>query len=118
MTRTGYQTIIDHYEQCLAQHGDTHRGVDWPNAQDAETRYRVMLEVIASPPDAAVTLLDFGCGAAHLCEYLQRQSRTNVNYIGLDASPKFVELARRKFPHLPFHCIDALADDAPLPEAD
>ena len=41
---TGYHTIIDHYERCLARHGDSHLGVDWPNAADAETRYRVMLD--------------------------------------------------------------------------
>mgnify|MGYP006179677761 CR=1 FL=1 len=27
--------LIDHYEACLDAHGDTHRGVDWPNAADA-----------------------------------------------------------------------------------
>jgi len=118
MTRTGYHSIIDHYEACLARHGDSHLGVDWPNREDADTRYRVMLEVIKSPPEEPVTLLDFGCGAAHLCEYLQRHGRTTITYIGLDASPKFVELSRRKFPHFAFHAADVLADDAALPEAD
>jgi SAM-dependent methyltransferase len=118
MNRSGYQTIIDHYEACLARHGDSHLGVDWPNRRDAETRYRVMLGVIAAPRDMPVTLLDFGCGAAHLCEHLQREGWDNVDYIGLDASPQFVELCRRKFPRLPFHAVDVLADDAPLPAAD
>jgi len=118
MTRTGYRSIIDHYEACLARYGDSHLGVDWPNREDADTRYRVMLEVIKSPPEEPVTLLDFGCGAAHLCEYLQRRGGTNITYIGLDASPKFVELSRRKFPQCDFHAIDVLAEDAPLPEAD
>ena len=114
----GYHTLIDHYEQCLAKHGDSHLGVDWPNARDAETRYRVMLDVITSPPGRPVTLLDFGCGAAHLCEYLTRHSRAEIGYVGVDASAKFVELSRRKFPAIPFHCIDVLADDRPLPEVD
>ena len=47
--RADYHTIIDHYEACLARHGDSHLGVDWPNAADAETRYRVMLDVIRQP---------------------------------------------------------------------
>ena len=49
--RAGYQSIIEHYEACLARHGDSHLGVDWPNAADAETRYRVMLDVIRQPDD-------------------------------------------------------------------
>lgn len=119
MDRPGYRTLIDHYEGCLERHGDSHLGVDWPNASDAEIRYRVMAEVM-SPADATepVSLLDFGCGAAHLYDYLQRQGRTNVRYIGLDASPKFVELSQAKFPHLKFLCLDALADAAPLPSVD
>lgn len=119
MDRPGYRTLIDHYEGCLERHGDSHLGVDWPNASDAEIRYRVMTELI-SPVDATepVSLLDFGCGAAHLYDYLQREGRSNVRYIGLDASPKFVELSRAKFPHLEFLCLDALADATTLPSVD
>ena len=114
----GYHTLIEHYEQCLAKHGDSHLGVDWPNAADAETRYRVMLDVIAGPTERPLTLLDFGCGAAHLNEYLERQRRTNISYIGVDASAPFIELSRRKFPGTSFYCVDILAENAQLPEVD
>jgi SAM-dependent methyltransferase len=119
MDGAAYQSLIEHYEGCLERHGDSHLGVDWPNPRDAETRYRVMLDVMgddAQAPD--VSLLDFGCGAAHLWQYMAEQGRAKVRYVGLDASPKFVELSRSKFPQLEFHCIDALGDSAPLPEAD
>lgn len=115
---TGYHSIIDHYEQCLTRHGDSHKGVDWPNAADAETRYRVMLEVIREPSDAAVSLMDFGCGAAHLFEHLQQHRRSNVSYCGVDASPKFIELSRCKFPNNAFYCADVLAEPVELPEVD
>jgi len=126
MTQLGYHTLIEHYESCLAAHGDTHRGVDWPNAQDAETRYRVMLEVIAQPDAIArtnlgsqpISLLDFGCGAAHLCEYIERAGSRDIEYVGLDASPNFIDLCRRKFPARTFLCRDVLADDEALPEVD
>ena len=114
----GYHSIIEHYEQCLAEHGDSHLGVDWPNAEDAETRYRVMLDLVRPPHGYPVTLLDFGCGAAHLHDYLARHDRSDISYIGVDASPQFIELSRRKFPLTSFHCIDVLANDAPLPESD
>jgi SAM-dependent methyltransferase len=118
MTQVGYRTLIDHYERCLAEHGDTHRGVDWPNATDADTRYRVMLDVIDALPSEPVRLLDFGCGAAHLYEYIVRERHSNIEYVGLDGSEKFIALSRQKFPHLEFHALDVLADDRPLPEVD
>jgi SAM-dependent methyltransferase len=114
----GYQSIIEHYEQCLARHGDSHLGVDWPNAADAEKRYRVMLDLIREPLDEPVAVMDFGCGAAHLLEHIERSRRTNVEYIGVDASTQFVELSRRKFPDAEFHCVDILGGDARLPAVD
>jgi len=86
-----YRTIVAHYEACLERHGDTHLGVDWPNAEDAEVRHRVMLDVLRpSEAGATVSLLDFGCGASHLYEHLRREGRTDVAYAGLDLSPRFV----------------------------
>jgi SAM-dependent methyltransferase len=46
MSDPGYRRIVEHYEGCLARHGDTHLGVDWPRPEDAEKRYAVMLGVI------------------------------------------------------------------------
>ena len=67
MTAPRYRAIVGHYEACLAEHGDTHLGVDWPNAEDAETRHRVMLDLVRDRP---ATLLDFGCGASHFYEHI------------------------------------------------
>ena len=106
-----YAQLIDHYEDCLARHGDSHRGVDWPNPQDAATRYQVMLDVIRSP-DKTISLLDFGCGAGHLCEYIQAQKLSQIKYAGLDLSAQFVTLATSKFPAHRFYQTDILAADA------
>lgn len=104
-----YTQLVDHYEDCLARHGDSHRGVDWPNPHDAQTRYRVMLDVIRLQTEP-VSLLDFGCGAAHLNEYIQAQQRTNIEYAGLDLSAQFVALSQSKFPACRFYHTDLLAD--------
>ena len=116
--RADYHTIIDHYEACLARHGDSHLGVDWPNAADAETRYRVMLDVIRQPDDGPITLMDFGCGAAHLNDYLRNRSRNEIQYVGVDASQRFIDLSRGKFPNAEFYCADVLTDDTALPAVD
>jgi SAM-dependent methyltransferase len=108
-----YRSIVSHYEACLAEHGDTHLGVDWPKAEDVDTRHKVMLEVIRrhgiSDP---IRLLDFGCGASHLFEHIEREAIKGIEYSGLDLSQQFVDLSRRKFPGNQYWCLDILSDEA------
>ena len=59
-----YKDIVDHYEDCYKQHGDSHLGVDWPNKADADTRYRIMTEGVEYC--GGDSILDFGCGLALL----------------------------------------------------
>lgn len=111
-----YRSIVAHYERCLARHGDTCQGVDWPNGADAAKRYGVMLDVIRSPIAGRPTLLDFGCGASHLYEYLIATGREGeLSYSGLDLSPRFIALSQQKFPHLPYYCQDLLTGSSALP---
>src|SRR5438128_1039095 len=95
-----YCEIVAHYEDCLERHGDSHLGVDWPRKEDAEKRYQVMLEVIRKPRSNRVQLLDLGCGAAHLYEYMLRSGTEGVVYEGMDLSQKFVSLCQAKYPGL------------------
>lgn len=115
-----YRSIAAHYVACLERHGDNHFGVDWPNEEDAQTRHRVMLDLIrpgiGGKPQR---LLDFGCGASHLLEHIRAEERTDINYAGLDIAEPFVELARSKFPEARFWCLDVLVDDvSALPRFD
>lgn len=117
MSDKKYLSIVKHYEACLERHGDTAAGVDWPNERDAQTRYRVMLGLVREPREAA-SLLDFGCGAAHLYQHLLQQGLQHIDYAGLDVSEKFVALSRQKFPDRPFYCLDVLQEADRLPEFD
>ena len=112
-----YLDIVSHYESCLAKHGDTHRGVDWPRKQDAATRYRIMLELIREPSKTC-SILDFGCGAAHLFDYIVEQGMSSIDYTGLDISEKFIALCKEKYPCRPFYCLDFLTEDKVVPEVD
>jgi SAM-dependent methyltransferase len=113
-----YLSIIRHYEVCLEKYGDTCRGVDWPNVEDAQARYRVMLEVISPGPTEKVNLLDFGCGASHLYEYILRYRYDHIEYSGLDLSPAFINLSQRKFPSIRYYNLDILDTSASLPDFD
>jgi SAM-dependent methyltransferase len=114
-----YLDIVSHYESCLEQHGDNHLGVDWPKQDDVATRQRVMLEVVKpAHRHETVRLLDFGCGAAHLYDYIRDQEIANIEYSGLDLSEKFIELCRSKFPQNKFYCLDLLEQEETLPSFD
>src|SRR5262245_9646943 len=113
-----YLSIIRHYEACLEKYGDTCRGVDWPNAEDAQARYRIMLEVIKAGPTEKVNLLDFGCGASHLYEYILRYRYDHIEYSGLDLSPAFTSLSQKKFPSIRYYDLDILDTSSSLPDFD
>ena len=119
MQEKKYLNIVTHYESCLERHGDIHLGVDWPRFPDVETRYRVMLEVILPESRGRqIRLLDFGCGAAHLNEYIRRHRLEDIEYAGLDLSEKFLQLSQSKFPTAHFYCLDLLDPKASLPSFD
>lgn len=113
-----YMEIVAHYESCLEKHGDTHLGVDWPKLEDADKRYRVMLDVIKHDMPGKITLLDFGCGASHLYEYITKSNIRNIDYSGLDLSQKFISLCKRKFSQITYYCVDILDDDSGIPNFD
>jgi SAM-dependent methyltransferase len=118
MLEKKYLSIVSHYETCLELHGDSHLGVDWPKADDVEKRHRVMIEVIRPDRRQTVSLLDFGCGAAHLNEYIIEHRLDHIEYSGLDLSEKFIRLSQSKFPANQFFCLDLLDENASLPMFD
>ena len=118
MDEKRYLGLVAYYESCLERYGDTHLGVDWPKQEDVETRYRVMLELIRARNGERVSLLDFGCGASHLYEYILRTRLHTVEYSGLDLSKRFIELSKKKFPKLQYYCLDILEEGANIPEFD
>ncbi len=61
-----------------------------------------MLEAIRAG-EGAVSLLDFGCGASQLYEYIRSKGRLGIDYSGLDLSDAYLALSRGKFPDVPYH---------------
>jgi SAM-dependent methyltransferase len=115
-----YAPIIAFCEGCLEKHGDSYLGVGWTISQEAtDGRYQVMLDMVDAGAQEPVTLLDFGCGASHLREYIERRGLgERIHYSGLDLSPKFLELSRRKFPEVSYYDVDLLDGRDGLPTFD
>jgi SAM-dependent methyltransferase len=114
MDPAAWDVIVRHYEGCLAKHGATPRGVDWPNGADLAARFSVMLELVAEGGERPI-LLDLGCGPGLLLDYLAATGGVDrVKYHGIDLSSAMIEVARTRWPTHEFSCRDILA--APLPE--
>lgn len=106
-----YLQLAEHYAACFAQHGATPKGVDWPKAEDALTRQRVMLGVVRETP---ASLIDIGCGYGALREVIQADG-LSLEYSGLDLNEPMLEAARARHPGVSFERRDILAN--PLPES-
>lgn len=111
--------IVATCENYLERYGDNYLGVGWTKKKEyADVRYKVMLELIKPDTHGKVTLLDFGCGASHLYEYILRHGVNHITYSGLDLSEKFITLSKSKFPSVPYFRMDVVDDHASLPVFD
>jgi SAM-dependent methyltransferase len=112
-------SIVSECEGDFARYGDTYRGVGWTKSQDhANRRYQVMLEAIRRPTNGEVEVLDLGCGASHLYEYMRANGVRDVRYSGLDLSPRFIAVSQRKFPDVTYYRADILDERTVLPSFD
>src|SRR5262245_3617890 len=113
-----YGSIVAHYEACLARHGPTHRGADWPNPEDLRVRFEVMLGVVQFGKPSP-HILDLGCGPGLLLDHLQATGRlAEVEYSGIDMSSAMIEAARRRWPDRAFSVRDVLRDPVPADSFD
>lgn len=111
--------LVRHYEARLAEHGATPQGVDWPDAEDLAVRFEVMLGALAGCRAEIPAILDVGCGPGLLLDHLRARGRLEtVEYLGLDASARMVEVARARWPGYVFERRDLLAEPLPARSAD
>lgn len=114
-----YLNISKHYESCLEKHGDTPKGMDWPNEQDLTRRYEVMLEVFQRRTSYhPISLLDFGCGTSGLYTHILNNQIGNIKYYGLDISRKFIDICERKYPENTYFCLDVIRESGVMPNFD
>jgi len=111
-----HMTIVEHYEKCFLQHGANHKGVDWPNSADVETRYRVICEALSQHDIKSV--LDFGSGVGGLYEYMMNNDLKQVDYSGLELSSEMVSYCRKKFTNVDFYDCDVLKVGWKMPSFD
>lgn len=111
-----YLNIVNHYEDCFKQYGDSPKGVDWTKEEQVATRYQVMLEIINFREKNfsyfdKIDLLDYGCGLSHLYEYILKNELKHINYFGLEISEKFFQASKQKYPNNTYFLLDILKNN-------
>ncbi len=104
-------TVVEYYEQRLAQHGPTAQGMDWKDADSQRLRFEVLSAVCDLE---GKSVHEVGAGAGHLCDFL-RERGLAAEYSGSDLSAAMVEAARRAHPGVVFERRDALAKSPAAP---
>lgn len=110
-----YKKIVEHYEDCFDKHGDTPQGVDWTKEEQVEARYQTMIELINFREKSFInigkkSLLDYGCGLSHLCEFINNKEIDYIDYTGLEISEKFYNQSKIKYPKNKYILGDILND--------
>ena len=91
--------IAEACEQDLLKYGDSFRGVGYTkSAAEAAQRYGLMLGVVREVGEK-VSLLDFGCGLAHMLDYIEQgAARGNIEYTASTSRPDISTPPKRDIP--------------------
>jgi SAM-dependent methyltransferase len=107
-----YKTLQIHYENCLKKHGPNAKGMDWPNPDDLNRRFKVLTDFAFKYSDLdteKIHLTDLGCGIGLLIDYLTNNDLIKlINYKGIDISPLMIEFASQRLPNYNFEERDVL----------
>jgi SAM-dependent methyltransferase len=101
------ESVRAHYRALVQQNGDSHVSAQYSSRESQEARFSVLVDV--GDLDGQ-RVLDFGCGCAHLSEYLAARS-IRCSYTGVDIVEEFFPIARKKFPDHRFGTWDDFASE-------
>jgi trans-aconitate methyltransferase len=98
--------IIKQYKNSFAEHGNSPNSVFWPKGRQAE-RFKALTQQIATEN---FSVLDFGCGLAHLRNYLTDHFSNQNIYTGADIVDDFIQENKKNFPKDTFTLIQSHKD--------
>jgi hypothetical protein len=93
------ETVKELYRQALKEHGDVPSAVFLPKGRQ-DIRWEALTGQI--PLYSTGTLLDYGCGLAHMQPWL-KDHHPGLTYCGADMVPDFIAHCRAKYPHNTFY---------------
>jgi trans-aconitate methyltransferase len=81
------------YKEAFKKSGDSPSSVLWPKGRQHERFFALCRNI---REDGTFSVVDFGCGLAHLKEYIDT-NYTNVEYTGVDIVEDFLQHDRKKY---------------------
>jgi len=98
-------TIIEQYREAFRKHGNSPSAVFWPKGRQ-QLRFS---RLTSHFPRDGFSVLDFGCGLAHLHRFLDVR-HNNFSYTGVDLVPDFITECRKNHPDASFTLINDFRD--------
>jgi len=101
------KNIIYQYSENYKKHGDSAEALFWTKGRQ-ELRFEKLSSFMYHAHDN-FTVLDFGCGLAHLKEFLDAKYK-NYIYSGVDIVGDFIGASKNKYPNVEIDLIDTHKD--------
>lgn len=95
------------YRKTFNSYGESPKALQWLNYKSAALRYRQLVTELELENR---TILDIGCGMGDLLPYLYAKS-ANFSYLGLDITPEFIEVAKKRYEGHDFKVFDPFTED-------
>ena len=100
------ETIREGYQKRFKRFGGRAQSLSWSHIGAAHQRFR---QIWTETDFSNKSVLDVGCGFGYLGKFLTKKF-DNVNYLGVDIVPEFIEKAKIRRPNLSFAVRDYLFD--------
>ena len=114
MSDPDFKKIITEYDEAFRLNGRSASAVMCPKGRQ-QFRYQKMIEGINL---VGKSILDFGCGLAHLFEYLVESNAGVTDYYGVDICESFLSDNRARFSNKNAHFINLDDFDTSVEAAD
>jgi SAM-dependent methyltransferase len=102
------QKTIDFFTESCEKHGDCSWAASKLLSEDQQYATYIMISRIGKMDRCNV--LDVGCGQGSLSEFIKNRF-VNIDYEGIDITPKMIEIAKKKYPNTNFMLGDFISYD-------
>jgi SAM-dependent methyltransferase len=87
--------LKEHYENLFFMHKDSFKTAQQSSRKSQEKRMSVLVDRIKFQKKTRI--LDFGCGTAHLYNFLLKNKEFKGHYTGIDIAENIIEYNKKKF---------------------
>ena len=104
---------LTRYLNRYKKNGISAQSLGWGSKEDQLVRFNTIIENFNLK---GKTIMDVGCGFADLYNFLV-ENEINVNYIGVDIIPEFINYCKKEYPQHKFYCKNVMLDlELPNPD--